>query len=321
VLAVGLVLGLLVGCAAYLRILQEPLAETIDASYGRLPTAPRPWLAALPRPRGLTSIALGVSTLLALTTAGLVIVLVARPDNAGADLSQGLAVGLVAAYVSLMCGTAWAFGASQVKLTLHKLENRLVIAQDSLRGRRDPAVEIWRPLPGIGEVHREVFGPDWPEHRYPDLRGLARADQWEILRDKMVCDAMIGVQIGVMWAMPVYILALAIVPAMEALAAGSLWRRHRRLWPVLLAYAERIIPIAVTLLCAGIGGLSAVLLVSLVDDHWLSTFQRTYWPMESAIAVLVVAQVAVWRGWSWWLRVLLHFGWIGLVAWAMSRLP
>ena len=35
--------------------------------------------------------------------------------------------------------------------------------------------------------------------------------------------------------------------------------------------------------------------------------------MEVALAVLVMAQVATWRGWSWWLRLLLHAGWIALV--------
>jgi hypothetical protein len=50
-------------------------------------------------------------------------------------------------------------------------------------------------------------------------------------------------------------------------------------------------------------------------------YLRAYWPMEVALAVLVVAQVATWRGWSWWLRLLLHAGGIGLVLWARLRLP
>jgi hypothetical protein len=43
--------------------------------------------------------------------------------------------------------------------------------------------------------------------------------------------------------------------------------------------------------------------------------------MEVGLTVLVVAQVATWRGWSWWLRLLLHAGGLGLVAWAKSRVP
>jgi hypothetical protein len=199
VLAVGLALGVLLGCTVYMRILQYPLAEAVDASYGRLPNTVRPWLTALPRPEGPTRIALGISTLLALTTAGLAIVLVARPNSPGADLSHGLAVGLVAAYVSLLCGSAWAFAGVQVKNTLHGLQNRLAIEQDLLQRQHVPVVDVWF-VPGFGELHREVYGLDWQEHRYPDLKGLAREDQRRILYDKMVCDAMIGVQVGLLCA-------------------------------------------------------------------------------------------------------------------------
>ncbi len=111
-------LGVLGGYGTYFRILQTPLTETIDASYGRLPATPRPWLAALPRPAGPLNIALGLAAVLAITTAGLAIVLLARPQSAGADLSHGLAVGLVAAYVSSLCGGVWALAGYQIKNTL-----------------------------------------------------------------------------------------------------------------------------------------------------------------------------------------------------------
>jgi hypothetical protein len=320
VLAVGLMLGVLFGCAAYMRILQYPLAEAVDASYGRLPSTGRPWLAALPRPEGAARIALGVSVLLALSTAGLAIVLVARPTSPGADLSHGLAVGLVAAYVSLLCGAAWAFAGGHVKNTLHGFENRLAIERDLLQRQRDPVVDVWF-VPEVGELHREVYGPDWQERRYPDLKGLARDEQRTILYDKMVCDAMISVQVGLLWVLPLYLIILSLVPAVEALAAGSLWRRHRRPWPVTLAYVERIIPLALTLIFGGGTVLSVFLARTLVADGWLGMYQRAYWPMEVALAALVVAQIATWRGWSWWLRLLLHAGWIGLIAWARSRTP
>src|SRR5262245_53075350 len=42
--------------------------------------------------------------------------------------------------------------------------------------------------------------------------------------------------------------AAAIVPAMEAVAAGALWRRLGRPWLVFAAYVERIIPLAVTIM-------------------------------------------------------------------------
>ena len=64
----------------------------------------------------------------------------------------------------------------------------------------------------------------------------------------MACDAVIGVQIGLLWALPFYFIVLLLVPAVQALAAGSLWRRHQRPWPVAVAYVERIIPLALTLI-------------------------------------------------------------------------
>jgi hypothetical protein len=320
VLIVGLVLGVLNGCTAYMRILQDPLAETVDASYGRLPATGRPWLAALPRPEGAVRIALMVWALAALSTAGLAIVLVARPNSPGADLSHGLAVGLVAAYVSLLCGAAWALAGVQVKNTLHGRENRLAIEEDLLQRQREPVVEVSSIL-GVGELRREVYGPDWQERRYPDLKRLAREDQRSILYEKMACDAMIGVQIGLLWALPLYLIVLSLVPAVEALAAGSLWRRYRRPWPVTLAYVERIIPLALTLIFGGVTVLSAFMFRTLVADAGLGMYQRAYWPMEVGLTVLVLAQVATWRGWSGWLRLLLHAAGIGLVIWARSRLP
>jgi hypothetical protein len=150
---------------------------------------------------------------------------------------------------------------------------------------------------------------------------LGRDDQRRILYDKMVCDAMIGVQIGLLWAVPVYLIVLSLVPALEALAAGSLLRRYRRAWPVTLAYAERIVPLAITLNFGGYAVVSAVALRTLVADGWLAMYQRAYWPMAVGLTVLVLAQVATRRCWSGWLRLLLHAAGISLVIWARSRLP
>jgi hypothetical protein len=122
--------------------------------------------------------------------------------------------------------------------------------------------------------------------------------------------------------MPLYFIIMILVPAVEALAAGSLWRRYRRPWPVTVAYVERSIPLTLTLGLGATAALSAFLLRTMVSEDWLGTYQRAYWPLEVALAVLVVAQVATWRGWTWRLRLLLHAGWIVLVViWAKMRLP
>jgi hypothetical protein len=150
---------------------------------------------------------------------------------------------------------------------------------------------------------------------------MSRDDQRKVLYDKMVCDAMIGVQIGLISAMPVYFVGMFLVPAVEALAAGSLWRRYRRPWPVTIAYVERIIPLAMTLILGAVTGLAAFAVRTMAADDWLGIYERAFWPMQVALAVLIVAQVAAWRGWPLPLRLLLHAGWIVLVIWAKMRLP
>jgi hypothetical protein len=321
ILVVGLVLGVLFGYVGYLRVFQGQLAEAIDAGYGRLPVTPRPWLASLPRLDTPGLVAVAVAALLAMTMAGLAIVLLVRPRSAGADLSCGVGVGLVAACVSAMCGGVWAFAGTQVKNTLYDYENLIAFKWQLLQRQRKPLSAPAWPLRGVGEVPGKVYEPNWHEQHYPDLQGLLPHEQRHILYDKMVCDAVISVQIGLLWAMPLYFVVLIVVPAVEALAAGSLWRRYQRLGPVAAAYAERIIPLALTLI---FGGLTIVFLFAvraLGFRDWLGTFLRACWPMGVGLAVLVLAQVAAWRGWVWPLRLILHVTGIALIVWARSRLP
>jgi hypothetical protein len=268
VLAVGVVLGLLFGYVIYIRVLQEPLAESIQNSYARLPSTPRPWLAALPLVVGPIQYALRLTGALAMTTAGLAVVLLARPRTAAADLSHGLAAGLVAAYISTLFGGAWTFAGKEIVGTL--------------------------------EFRRQIEDPIWREQRYPDLKGLPPEEQRRILYDKMVSDAVISVQTGMLKALPVYVIILLFVPAVEALVAGSLWRRYQRPWLVTAAYAERMIPLAL------------ILLFSALFVWWAFAYRfgespRLFWLL---MAALVVVQVATWRGWYWPIRLFLHAVWM-----------
>jgi hypothetical protein len=310
VLAVGVVLGVLTGVISYHRILQKPLTDSIRHSYARLPATPRPWLAALPRLEGPALVAVGLAAGLAITTAGLAVVLLARPRTAAADLSHGLAAGLVAAYVSSMCGGAWAFAGVEVEGTFYgyrENENSLAFKWNWLHRLKGPrAVDL-------GEFGREVYGPDWQEERYPDLKGLPAHEQRQVLYDKMACDAVIGVQAGLLKALPLYFTALLLLPAVQALAAGHWWRRYQRPWPVAAAYAERIIPLGLTLLWSVGLVWGALWFRSTGTGDWLGSFQRASWPMEATLAAAVVAQVAAWRGWPWPLRLLLHAAWVALL--------
>jgi hypothetical protein len=121
--------------------------------------------------------------------------------------------------------------------TLHGRENVLAIEEDLLQRQQEPVVDVWF-VPQFGELGREVYPPDSQERRYADPKGLSRDDQRRILYEKMVCDAMIGVQIALLWGMPLHFIVMIVVPAVGTLAAGSLWRRYQRPWSVTLAYCR-----------------------------------------------------------------------------------
>jgi tRNA A-37 threonylcarbamoyl transferase component Bud32 len=320
VVAVGMVWGALFGYTMYFRFLQRPLTEAVEASYGRLHATPPDWLAVLAKRNEAINYALVIAGLLAGTTAGLAIVLLARPRSTGADLTHGLAVGLVAAQVSLMCGGAWAFAGTEVYKALLRREYVLAFKDDLLQRQREALLaDVW-VIPELGGLSREVYEPDWQERRYPDLKGMSRDDQRRILYDKMVCDAIIAVQRGLMYFTPLYFIIMIAMPGLEAVVAGSLWRRYRRPWPLTIAYVERIVPLALTLALGGALVMAAAVLRNMRGADWLGVYERIFWPLQVALALVIVPQVAVRRGWPVWLRLLLHAGWIVLVVYARVRL-
>jgi hypothetical protein len=319
VLVVGTLLGALLGANGFGRILQPPLARSIDNSYGRLPSTPRPWLARLPRVEGPLLPIVVPAFILAFLSAGLAVVLLARPRTPGGDLSHGRAAGLVAAYVSSIFGGAWTFAGIGVGTTLQGFgenENSYALKYGQLHPRERR--EFPSNAPGFGEYRREVFEPGWLEDRYPDLKGLPEEKQREILYDKMECDAFLGVQAGLLIGWPLIFTLLLVVPALEALAAGALWRRYQRPWPVAAAYAERVVPLALSLMLAVIIALTFFVSRYIFTEDWFGTTQRALWPREALLAALIVAQAATWRGWRWPLRLSLHAGWLALAALAVA---
>jgi hypothetical protein len=140
--------------------------------------------------------------------------------------------------------------------------------------------------------------------------------QRRILYDKMACDAVLGVQTGLMKAVPIFFTGMLLLPALGALAAGHLWRRFQRPWPVVLGYVERIVPLGLALLWSAAIVWGAFWFRAAGDSDWFVNLQRLSWPLEVTIVVAVVAQVGAWRGWYWPLRLLLHATWIALVIYA-----
>jgi hypothetical protein len=318
VLALGLFLGVVLGITSYYRFLHEPFAHAIDESYGRLPSTTRPWLAHLPNPEGFLRYILALGDILAFTMTGLAVVLLARPRTAGADLSYGLAVGFVAAYFSTLCGVAWGLAGHEVMNgTLYNGEYLFVFPEDRLHRQSEPWERHWS-IDRIGLHRHEFYEPGWLEKRYPDLQRVPE-DKWRwLLYQKMVCDAVMGVESALLYTLPLFFTVLFVVPTAETLVAGSLWRRYQRLWPVVGAYVERVIPLALTLLVVAVLLQTVIILPSMAPGNWFALFQHASWRMELLVPVLILAQTAVWCGWRWQLRTLLHAAWIGLAVFAFA---
>ena len=122
-----------------------------------------------------------------------------------------------------------------------------------------------------------------------------------------------------LWSMPAHFILGILLPALEAVAAGSLCRRYRRPWPLTIAYVERIVPLALTLIGAPrmwtAVMVPSVMVPTVIGAEGLGVYELAYWNFRIAPALLI-AQVATWREWPVWLRLLLHAGWIGLVGFA-----
>jgi eukaryotic-like serine/threonine-protein kinase len=316
-LALGLVLGLFLGITSYYRFLHESLAHAAAESYGRLPATPRPWLTSLPALEGLWRDAVIFGGLLVFTMTGLAVVLLARPRTIGADLSYGLAVGLVAAYASTLSGVTWSLAGRQVMHgTFYNGEYLFVFPEDRLHRLSEPW-ERQRSLERIDFHSREIYEPGWLEKRYPDLQGVPENEWRWLLYQKLVCDATVSVQSALVVTLPLFFTLLFVVPAAESVVAGSLWRRYQSVWPVIGRYVERVIPLALMLLMGAVLVQAAMILPRMAPTNWFSLFQRTYWQWELSLPALIAAQAAAWRSWAWPLRLALHAAWVTLVALAL----
>ena len=314
VLSVGLLAGLLMGAAAYVSLVQPPLHASVDAGYARLPATPLPLLVGLPLlSQGLRFVVF-FGAVLALGMTGLAVVLFVRPRNAGGDLTHGLAVGLVCAAVAMLSGGGWAFIATELSAELKRWENIRPFRENKLN-REDGPIIVMSTNSEIGELRREVFPADWHLQRYPDLRRYSGEEQQRILYEKLICDALVSVQWGLLKSMPFVLITFLLVPALEALVAGSLWRRYQRVGPTMLAYAERMVPLALTLILIVILVMQALTLSDISDWFW--KFQSLHWRAEVLFVALLLTQVAAWRGWPWPVRLALHGAWLVLLPFSM----
>ena len=96
------------------------------------------------------------------------------------------------------------------------------------------------------------------------------------------------------------------------------WRRSLARLPKTSA---TLIKITCLQLLSGVGlFLSAQIMTREDLQEQIGVYERAFWPMQVALVLVIVPQVAVRRGWPVWLRLLLHAGWIVLVVYARLQL-
>jgi hypothetical protein len=295
VCVVGLAAGLISGLHTYFTDIEDPLGWSAGA-YAKLPSAPPPWLAALPRTPVWVRSVLGLAMLASLATMGLLAVLGVGPRQASGDVIVGLAAGTIAGVTALNCGVGWAliYGTS-IANVLETPESRSLV-EIGLKASPEGSAAPGQVLPGErGRSSVKGLPPGWQLEKYPELRGLSPEAQAELLHRKLRAELIVGVQLGI-WFSLLAVGSFIFLATAEAVVAGSQVRRHGRGWAMLAAYADRAGP------CVAACYAALVLAVNLLTAR--DTFRPWTWG-----TVLALAVAASFR-WPWLVRVCLHVAWL-----------
>jgi hypothetical protein len=272
--ACGLGAGVEAGFSCWLRFICPVLAPAA-AVYRQLPGAQPPWLALPWQVSPVLGIWLSLMMLLDLASTGLFPAWLIRPKNRAADVAAGAITGLVAAITAFALSFGW-FG---VLLTTV-----------------DP----------IDEDLRLVSRAAWDKHaaerlfdRYPDLRDVPAGCRGDVLHDKLRADLIARIPLGI-WLSMLYILGVSeSICIAGTVAAGPLVRRHGRSLAVLLPCLELVFP------CTLLVGLA----FSVPFTLFLNRVNLEIWHAVLAL-FLVLALVATLRRSPWYIRLLMHAGWL-----------
>jgi hypothetical protein len=294
---IGVLLGLLAGAQTWLRASIFVVGDSAQAAYHRLPGLDPPWLLAVSwhSPRWVR-IGTFLIALVLTGTVGLVIGLLVRPKNRGADVAAGAITGFVygitIATVSVGSLLVMATAVVPMEADLQSL-SRAAWAQPAPQGA---GADLARLL-----------------QKYPDLRHVPEQERGEVFYQKLRADLIAGIPLGI-WLAALMVLAMAVpMFTVQVMAAGPLLRRHGVSLAVVLPYCERAFP-AVLLLTTPISLVAAF------------TLARTYLPPSfdfrplficyaSLFGLLALALTSTLRGWGWLPRLVLHLGWLLGVVW------
>jgi hypothetical protein len=274
----------LFGATIWLTRTNLLVEDHTTAAYAHLPGL-RPPLLARTRQLPLWVIVATALWMVPLSGAlGVLVVVLARPRNRAAEVAAGTFTGVVAAVASFAFGLGWSF---VVLATVHP-----AAGADSDLGLLSGA--------GGGDAR----AAERLLQKYPDLRGVPPRERGLVLYHKVLADwtaeLSVGIWLGMFWA-----LGLCVTFSLgETLAASALLRRRGSVRAMLLPYAELIAP-GFSLVVMSYGWVMAL---------WFGLLPGRTWVLLVGLlmtALLPLAVTAVWRGWHWGLRLLLHAGWVG----------
>jgi len=287
---VGLVVGLLCGAYSWTKILVY-YVDTLGSAYDLLPSVDRPWLTTLHlRLLGWPTVLIAFDFVffLALSTMGLLTVLLARSKNRIADIAAGLVTGSVMGVVMFTTG----FGVLYVQSEIHFTESA--------------EFEYWNTSYAAwldaGSTQRSRL-----LERYPDLQALAPEARADTMARKWYYDHTMALAGGIARG---FLLMLVFGPTLstaQTLIAGAILRRSRSRRETALRYLEVAIP--------GIWVVTALplLLLMLVARADLITV-RPLWYALLITLTAGMAVVAAWFRWPWWVRVAAQGAWVTLFA-------
>ena len=132
--------------------------------------------------------------------------------------------------------------------------------------------------------------------RYADLRDTPAEQRGEKLMAKIVTDQVAGIFTGVWLGMLVSLIWSTAGAVWQTMVAGFLWRRRTHFWSFFWPYGELSVPgtsfsISLSTSVISVAG----------GEPWSPALWTLWW-----FALCAVALTGVWRGWPWWVRLLLY---------------
>jgi hypothetical protein len=275
VLALGM--GLFNGLAVWLLTVNPYLVPHAAEVQRHLPSLPRSWLVLPWQPPEWFQFLLSCAYLAVMSSAGLLIVALVRPRNRPADIAAGAISGLVGTVTFFCVGYGWLNVAlTTVTPAEQDLELLSRAAWDETRAE-------------------ELLA------RYPDLRQIPAQERGRVLYHKIALDLSTGIPVGIWIGLLGAVgFGLAALVA-ETVVASTLLRRRGSVRAALVPYFELVGP-----------GMALVAwLYSLLYKAYFGLF---VWDTRYGIllGLFVLALTSVLRGWPWFVRLLLHAGWLVL---------